>query len=170
MDGVYEAKDLASITEAALVEAIAFCARKVRLDDSLAVRDRLRMGDRQVCEYCNYSLARQVAASLGALDDNVQAAYLYDDAPSDGCYFDEMRQALPIHLIIWASRKTAALHAVVETWDRTLTQRYAELIGGQLPGHLLDVQVVDSADVARRIGYGAIITSLHNPPLEVWKR
>lgn len=171
MSGVHETGSLASMTEAVLVEAIAFCAQKVRLDDSEILKERLREGDRQVCEYCNYSLARQVAACLGALDNNVQAAYLYDfEAPNDSGYFDEMRPTLPIHLIVWASRKTAALHAVVETWDRSLTQRYAELIGGQLPGHLLDVQVVDSADVAKRIGYGAIITSLHHPPIEVWKR
>jgi hypothetical protein len=58
----------------------------------------------------------------------------------------------------------------VETWDRSLTQRYAEVIGGHQPAHLLDVQVVDSVDVAKRIGYGAMLSSLHHPPTEVWKR
>lgn len=171
MDACCEIEDLASMTEAVLAEAIVFCACKVHLCDPQAARDRLRAGDHQVCEYCNYSLAKQVAASLGALDNNVQAAYLYDcDVPIEGCYFDDTRRALPIHLIVWTNRKTAALNAVVETWDRALTQRYAELIGGQLPGHLLDVQVVDSTDVAKRIGYGAIVTSLLHPPTEVWRR
>ncbi len=171
MDGACEIKDLATMTDSVLAEAIAFCASKARVDNSQTVRDRLRAGDKQVCEYCHYSLARQVAASLGELDDNVQAAYLYDfDVPGEGCNCDAERRPSPIHLIVWASRKTAALNAIVETWDRALTQRYAELIGGQLPGHLLDVHVVDSAEVSRRTGYGALMTSLHHPPIEVWKR
>lgn len=171
MNGVAEVKDLASITEAVMAEAIAYCARKVRLDNSQAVIDRLREGDGRVCEYCNYSLAKQVAASLGALDDNIQAAYLYDyDAPDAGLDAGEVGRALPIHLIVWANRKTAALHAVVETWDRALTQRYSDVVGGHQPVHLLDVHVVDGTDVVGRIGYGAMLSSLHHPPTEVWKR
>ncbi len=171
MNAVSEVKSLTGMTDAVLTQAIEYCTQKVRLDNSQAVIDRLREGDGQVCEYCNYSLAKQVAASLGALDENVTAAYLYDyDAPTEGFCFEEMGRALPIHLIVWAKRKTAALNAVVETWDRALTQRYAEVIGGHQPAHLLDVQVVDSVDVAKRIGYGAMLSSLHHPPTEVWKR
>jgi hypothetical protein len=139
--------------------------------DSQAVIERLRAGDGQVCEYCNYSLAKQVAASLGALDANIMAVYMYDyDAPAEDYALGEVGRALPIHLIVWAKRKTAALDAVVDTWDRALTRRYAELIGGRQPAHLLDVQVVDSADVTKRIGYGAMLSSLHHPPTEVWRR
>ena len=171
MNAVSEVKDLTGMTEEVLTQAIEYCTQKVRLDNSQAVIDRLREGDGQVCEYCNYSLAKQVAASLGALDENITAAYLYDyDAPTEGFDFEEMGRALPIHLIVWAKRKTAALNAVVETWDRALTQRYAEVIGGHQPAHLLDVQVVDGVDVAKRIGYGAMLSSLHHPPTELWKR
>jgi hypothetical protein len=171
MSGVAEVKDLASITDTILAQAIDYCAQKARLETSQTVIEHLRDGDVQVCEYCSYSLAKQVAASLGALDDNVQAAYLYDyDAPTDGLGYPEMGRMLPIHLILWATRKTAALSVVVETWDRVLTQRYAELIGRHQLAHLLDVQVVDSVDVVKRIGYGAMLSSLHHPPTEVWKR
>jgi hypothetical protein len=99
MNAVSEVKDLTGMTEAVLTQAIEYCAQKVRLDNSQVVIDRLKEGDGQVCEYCNYSLAKQVAASLGALDENITAAYLYDyDAPTEGFGFEEMGRALPIHL------------------------------------------------------------------------
>lgn len=175
MNGVSEVNNLAGITEAVLSRALEYCALKARLEDSQAVIDRLRQGDRRVCEYCNYSLAKQVAASLGALDENIKAAYLCDydydyNTPTEDDCFGETGRAWPIHLIVWANRKTAALNAIVDTWDRALTQHYAELIGGCQPAHLLDVQVVDCTDVVKRRGYGAMLASLHHPPTEVWQR
>ncbi len=171
MDGVSDVKDLSGMSEAVLAQAIEDCVQQVHLDNSQIAIDRLRAGDSQVCEYCNRSLARQVAACLGALDENIQAAYLCDyDAPSEPSCSEEAGRALPIHLIVQATRKTAALHAVVETWDRALTRRYAELVGGGRPARMLDVQVVDSSDVVRRIGYGAMLSSQHHSPTEVWKR
>lgn len=171
MNAVSEVKDLAGATEAVLIEAIAFCAQKVQLDDPQAVLERLVDGDGQVCAYYNYSVAKQVAASLGALDENIRAAYMYDyDDPAEESPFGEVGRALPIHLVVWTQRKTAALNAVVETWDRALTQSYRERIGGHQPAHLLDVQVVDNTDVAKRLGYGAMLSSLHHPLTELWKR
>jgi len=171
MSEVSEVKDVATTARVVLTQAMEYCAQKMQLDSSQAVIDRLREGDGEACGYCHYSVAKQVAESLGALDENIKAAYIYDyDATPEDLCFGEAGRALPIHLIVWAERKTAALNAVVETWDRALAQRYAEMIGGHQPAHLLDVQVVDSADVEKRIGYGALLSSLHHPSLQVWKR
>jgi hypothetical protein len=171
MNTVPEVKNLTGITETVLAQAIEYCAEKVQVDSAHTVIERLKEGDGQVCEYCNYSLAKQVAASLGELDDNVTAAYLYDyDTPAEDFSLGDFGRALPIHMIIWTKRKTAALNAVVDTWDRALTERYAEVVGGHQPAHLLDVQVIDTTDVMKRIGYGAMLSSLHHPLTEVWKR
>ena len=171
MREVSEVKDVATTAGVVLTQAMEYCAQKMRLDSSQLVIDRLREGDGQACEYCHYSVAKQVAESLGALDENIEAAYIYDyDATPEDLCFGEAGRALPIHLIVWVERKTAALNAVVETWDRALAQRYAEMIGGHQPAHLLDVQVVDSADVEKRIGYGALLSSLHHRPIQIWKR
>ena len=171
MSEVSAVKDVSSTARVVLTQAMEYCAQKMRLDSSQAVIDRLREGDGEACGYCHYSVAKQVAESLGALDENTKGAYIYDyDAtPEDFC-FGEAGRALPIHLLVWAERKTAALNAVVETWDRALAQRYAEMIGRHQPAHLLDVQVVDSADVEKRIGYGALLSSLHHRPIQIWKR
>ena len=171
MREVSEVKDVATTAGVVLTQAMEYCAQKMRLDNSQAVIDRLREGDGQVAGYCHYSVAKQVAESLGAFDENTKAAYIYhyDATPEDLC-FGEVGRALPIHLIVWAERKTAALNAVVETWDRALAQRYAEIIGGHQPAHLLDVQVVDDADVEKRIGHGALLSSLYHPPIQIWRR
>ena len=171
MSEVSEVKDVAGTAQVVLAQAMEYCAQKMRLDSSQAVIDRLRAGDVQACEYCHYSVAKQVAESLGVLDKNIKATYIYDhDAtPEDLCFGDAGR-ALPIHLIVWAQPKTAALNVLVETWDRALALGYAEMIGGCQPAHVLDVQVIDDADVEKRIGHGALLFSLHHRPIQVWER
>lgn len=171
MSEVSAMKDVVSIAQAVLTQAMEYCAEMVRIDSSQAVIDRLREGDGKVCEYCHYSVAKQVAESLGALDENIKAVYIcdYDATPGDLC-FGVAAQPLPIHLIVWAQPKTAALNALVDTWDHALSQSYAEMIGESQLAHVLDVQVVEDADVERRIGYGALLSSLHHRPIQVWER
>lgn len=171
MSEVSGVKAIAGTAQVILSQAMEYCAQKVNLDNPQAVIEHLRGSDGQACGYCHYSVAKQVAESLGALDENIKAAYFYDHnaTPEDFC-FGEAGQVLPIHLVLWAERKTAALKSLVETWDCALAQRYATLVGGHQPASLLDVQVVDSADVEKRIGYGALLSSLYQRPIQVWRR
>jgi hypothetical protein len=171
MSEVSEVKDVAGTAPVFLTQAMEYCAQKMRLDNSQAVVDRLREGDGQAFEYCHYSLAKQVAESLGALDNNIKATYIYDyDATPEDLCFGEAGRALPIHLLVWADRKTAALNVLAEAWNRALSQGYAEMMGWRQAAHLLDVQMVDDADVEKRIGHGALLSSLHHRPVQVWRR
>jgi hypothetical protein len=36
--------------------------------------------------------------------------------------------------------------------------------------HVLDVQVIDDEDVRDRRGYGALLKSIYQPPIQVWRR
>ena len=163
--------DAESTADITLTQALEFCAQKMRLADHQAVVERLRQGDSNACQYCHYSIAKQVAESLGALDNNIKAAYIvdYDATPEDICFREGMSAPL-VHLIIWAERKTNALDSLVSALDRALVKRYASLIGtGQL-AHLLDVQIVSDDDVKNRVGYGAMLSSLYNRPIQIWER
>lgn len=170
MSEVSESRNPTEWSGAILAQAIDYCAQKARLDTQVAI-ERLRAGDHEACGYCHYSVAKQVAECLAGLDTNVKAAYLYDweATPEDKC-FAQPGRALPIHLIVWTERKTAALRAAAETWDRALAQGYARVFGAPEPEFLLDVQVVDDGDVDNRVGYGALLSSLHHPALQVWAR
>jgi hypothetical protein len=169
--------DADSTAHIVLTQALAFCADKMGLasgQDALARMQgelRTRTGDGCTRKYCHYSVAKQVAASLGALDDHVKAAYVieYDATPEDLCFGQET-PGLPIHLILWAERKTKALDALIASLDHALTGRYAEMLGLHRLAHVLDVQVVDDADVENRVGYGAMLSSLHQQPIQIWKR
>ncbi len=163
--------DAASTIETALTQALEFCAQKMGVDDAQAVIDRLRQGDSTACRYCHYSLAKQVGESLGALDENVKAVYSvdYDATPEDTCFGEAMPTSL-IHILVWAERKTGALDSLVTALDLALVQCYADVIGTRQLAHLLDVQVIDDADVKNRIGYGAMLSSLYQRPIQVWER
>ena len=171
MNEVSAVKDLAGTAQVVLTQAVEYCAQKMRLDSSQAVVDRLRSSNGRACEYCHYSVAKQVAESLGALDEHIKAVYIcdYDATPEDLC-FGEATQASLVHLVVWARRKTGALNSLVAALDRALVQSYADMIGMRQLTHLLDVQVIDDADVENRVGYGAMLSSIHHRPIQVWER
>jgi hypothetical protein len=163
--------DASSTAKVVFDEGLAFCARKAGLKDTQTALERLRQGDATIRHYCRYGLAKKVAESIGHLDDNVKAVYTldYDATPEDRCFSSEA-QTSPIHLIVHAARKTDALNALVGALDRALVKEYANIIDAPQLTHLLDVQVVDDADVEDRIGYGALISSIHNRPIQIWER
>jgi hypothetical protein len=163
--------DAVRLAETALTRALEFSAQKIGVDCHRAVVDRIRKGDKAACGYCHYGLAKEIAERLGELAQDVKVVYLcdYDATPQDSCFCEGTGAAL-LHLIVWAERRTAALNSLVEVLDRALVTKYADLIDQPHLAHLLDVQVVDDADVEKRVGYGAMLYSLHNRPIEVWKR
>jgi hypothetical protein len=162
--------DMTDMGREALAQAVAYCAQKMQLDRQ-AVIECLRRGDALTCDYFHYSLAHQVGECLGELDVGVKAVYLYiyDATPMDAYLSDEAHTPL-MHLVVWALRKTAALDAVVGALDQALAKHYASLAGVPRLPRVLDIQVVDDAEVFGCIGYGALLTSIHEPPLQVWKR
>ncbi len=163
--------DADSTAEITLAQALEFCAQKMGLTGRQAVVESLQQGDGNACNYCHYSIAKQVAESLGALDENVKAVYVadYDATPEDLCFGAGTRTS-PIHLIVWVKRKTNALESLVEALDRAMAKRYANVIGPRQLAHLLDVQTVDDDDVKNHVGYGALLSSLYNRPIQIWER
>jgi hypothetical protein len=153
-------------------EAIAFCARKIGVGSREEVIDLLSQNDRPACEYCRYGVAKQVAASLGSMDESVRAIYVldYDATPQDLCFGTPNQGVSLVHLIVWVRRKTAALSSLTVALDRSLARAYADLIGRSHVKSLLDVQVVDDADVEHRTGHGALLGAIHYQPIQIWER
>lgn len=161
-----------SVAESILVEAIEFCAQKLGLGNLTTAIGLLEQGDRAACEYCLYSIAKHVAASLGEMDENLKAVYIldYDATPEDRCFGTEAQNIRLIHLLVWTRRKTAAFDSLVEALDSALVQACSDTIGVCGPTTLLDVQVVDDADIRQRHGYGAFRAWTHQKPIQIWER
>lgn len=163
--------DAASATQGALVKALDCCAHKLHLSSPQESLERARQGDRKALEYCHYQLALHVAEALGALDDHVRSVWLYEfEATPEDRAFGESPESLPIHMLVRVERKTSALSALVAALDRALVKDYAEMVGPRRLGHVLDVQVIDSDDVESRRGIAALLYSLYNRPIQLWKR
>jgi hypothetical protein len=167
-----ELPSVTSLAEGMLVEAMEFCAQKIGASSLTKVIDLLEQRDRTACEYCHYGVAKQVAASLGAMDENVKAVYVldYDATPEDWCFGTEAQTARLIHLLVWTRRKTAALDSLVEALDRALVQAWSDTVGVRVTATVLDVQVMDDVDVRQRHGYGAFRAWMHQQPIQVWER
>lgn len=163
--------DAVSMAESIVTNSMDFCARKMRLSNTDAVVEQLQEREAAACNYCQYSVAKEVGEALGSLDKNVRSAYMldYDATPQDLAFAVEKRGVM-IHLIVWVERKTNALNSIVASLDRALAQDFAKLLNMEKLEHLLDVQVVDDSDVENRTGYGAMLSSLYQRPLQVWKR
>jgi hypothetical protein len=162
--------DAGSTASAAIDQALDSCVVKMKLQDRDEAAALLRQGSSEVRGYFEYGLVRHLAEYIGALDDQVQAVYQYEDeATADDAIFGEAMPGL-MHMIIWAQRKTGALNSLIAALDRTVAQGYAELMETPELVHLLDVRVVDDAEVQSRSGFGAMLTWLHHRPLLVWKR
>lgn len=163
--------DAKSMSEAVINQAMEFCASKMHLDGYESVLEYLKKQDEKACMYCRYSIAQQVGDALGALDRNVNAVYVLDfDATPDDLVFNRESAAALLHLIVRVGRKTTALISLVDALDKALIEHYARLFGLEKLEHLLDVQVVDETDVEKRLGYGAMISSIHQQPIRVWER
>jgi len=80
--------DSESTAEIVISQALRFCAQKMGLANHQVAAERLQQGDRNACKYCHYSVAKQVAESLGALDRKIKAVYVadYDATPQDICF------------------------------------------------------------------------------------
>ncbi|MBC7225948.1 MAG: hypothetical protein H5T61_01765 [Thermoflexales bacterium] len=164
-------REVAKVAEAALTWALEFCAQKMALGNSDAVVDCLRRGDSHVYGYFQYGLAKKVAECLGELDEGIKAVYLYEEeaTPEDAALGTAKRLPLT-HLIIRTHQKTAALNSLLTGLDRALAEMLGRLLGYPQFSHALDCQVVEDIEVESRTGFGALLSSLHHRPLEVWKR
>jgi hypothetical protein len=153
-----------------LEQALVYCMEKAHLVGREAAVSCVVAGDAAVTGYFHYSLAKQVAAYLGLWDQDVQSAYVFDDeaTPEDTCFGEACRPL--VHLLLRVERKTAALKAVVATLDRALAEQMPAVLNVPGPEYVLDVQIVDNAQVANRVGYGALLSSLQRGPIQIWGR
>lgn len=147
------------------------CARALGLHGAPRVTARLAAGDPAAWRQFRRTLAERVAHFLATLDAGIKAVYLYDpDLFEPGIRSGEKERSIPVHLVVWSRRKTAALLSLAAALDRALTQEAGSQLGLGADEHLLDVQVITDDDVENRVGFAGLLLRLeHQAPL-VWSR
>jgi hypothetical protein len=164
-----------SDVKAMLEQAVQASVEKVHRQNGGEVWDAMRSADCEVCDRVRYELAKAVADYLGAVDETVKAVYLYEpeyatDGEEGGV--DAGQSSPGINVIVWVTRKSAALTSVIDMLNAGLAQ---ELQGLACPKSnalcfSLDAQIVDDDQVLRRSGYAALIDSLYVRPIDLWHR
>jgi hypothetical protein len=160
---------------AMLQHAVEAAVEKLPTQNAAEVWDALRAADCEVCERVRYELAKAMVDYLGAVDETVKAVYLYEpEYATDGndAGVDVAPPSRGINVIVWVTRKSAALTSVIGMLNAGLAQ---ELQGLACPKSnalcfSLDAQIVDDDQVLRRSGYAALIDSLYVRPIELWRR
>jgi hypothetical protein len=167
----FKVRDAGAIVE----DAIMFCGRKTRLDDKDQVLRAIHSGDCRACDYVHYSVAKAMAEYLGSVDETVKAVYVYE--PEHATHMDEPIPDRPgfspaVKMIVWASRKSAALTSVVNMLGIAIAKELKQLVCSKSNAlcYAVETHIVDDSEVLGRTGYGALIESLYVRPVEIWKR
>jgi len=166
--------DTATVT-AMMGKAIEFCASKTGLAGREQIVEAVYGGDCCVCEYLYYGLAQAMAEYLGSVDDTVKSIYVYE--PEYATHMDEPIPDRPgfspaINMIVWASRKSAALSSVVNMVSSAVAEELKRLECPKSNAlcHTIDTHIVDDDEVLERTGYGALVRSLYVQPVELWSK
>ncbi|NIM94446.1 MAG: hypothetical protein GTO18_12155 [Anaerolineales bacterium] len=168
--------DIQMATSNAIESAIEFCAEKAMLNDRQSVLAARERADCIACDYLRYGVAKGIADYFGKMDTHTRAIYFYNDGEStlmwDKSSPKSAKLTPGIRLILWASKKSPALmalvNAVIESVENELRELYCPNANALC--NQLDVIVVDDQEVEGKTGYGALIESLYFRPIEIWHR
>jgi hypothetical protein len=163
--------DVNAVAQAALDRALTYTAAQLDFTDAEFAVGHIRQGDQTACWHFQYALAREAAEYLHAYDGSVSSVHLYDcDATPEDTIFDPQPQNELIHLIVRTDRKSRALTALIQGFDRALAECYGERLALPQISYMLDVQLVDEDEVRGHTGYGALLSSVNLKPTLIWER
>jgi hypothetical protein len=162
---------MVGLAETVLLQALGSLAQRMGLDGARAAARQLRQGDHSAWGDFHYDLASDLAQQLGALSQDVKAAYVDEyEAVGEDLFFGEAARTTVISLIVWVQRKTDTFNSIVSALDRALVQKYMDLIGTPRLTRLLEVQVIDDDDAKNPTGYGRWLAPNYFPLTELWSR
>jgi len=153
--------------------ALAFTQQKTRLREREAIVRALQQGQTAAHDYFRYGLAKEIGNYLGQAEATVKDVYLYEPESGTGEVVNGKTSLTKgLELIVWVAGQKDVLLPAIEALDRELTAEYKALLGptvSSMPG-LVTADVIDDQDVQKRVGSGALVSSLHTRPLKVWSR
>ena len=163
--------DADAVAQEFLETALGYCGDRMQWSQDEVSIDCIRSNPCALA-FFRYSIAEQISRYVGSMDETVKAVFYYDN----DTMLDEDISGLPsnsacqVHLVAWVSRKTDALQALASALNRALATVCANTFNCFPSQHVLDMQLADDDDIQRRVGYGALLMSLHRGCLKIWQR
>ena len=163
--------DPVSTTESIVTAALEASAPKMGLSNAEVFVALLKQGDSTACNYYCYNIIKELGKLLGSWSKNIKAVYAcsYDEAVNGEDFYEKSAAFSLIHMIILVEQKSKALDALMDAVDSALVQQHRHMLGLKQLKHALDAQVIDDEDVKNRTGYAALIQSIYQPPIQVWR-
>jgi hypothetical protein len=154
---------------------LGFSAEKATLPGAEEARHAIAGGNCIACEYLRYGLSKEIGQYLGLIDTSVQAVYAFEPEYAAGAlHLDSTGPGVDggINLIVAVDRKNHALDSIVASLEDSMKEGVQSLLCAKANGscYAMDVKIVDGEELASRRGYGALVTSLHAPPIRLWTR
>jgi hypothetical protein len=175
-----------SITNApkALPSYLAEVAETIRNDALVAAREKLSLSRPHTdierlfrhpgfFDYFKYELAVRVADVLGALDEPLQAVYLYDPfTDADGGIDHSMPPDATVHLLALVRAHTGTLGTWTTGLDDALTNSLRDLPAPTLARRVsvLDVMQISEEEARYCPHRRRLLSSVFAPPISIWQR
>jgi len=155
--------------------ALAFSAQKTALSTVDEAKRSIAEGNCVVCGYLRYALSKEIGEYLGTIDTSVQGVYVYEPEYAAGALHVDstgLGRNRGVNLIVSVDRKNAALNSIVGSLEDAVRDGVKPLLCAKANGscYAVDVKVVDVDELASRRGYGALVSSLYAPPVQLWAR
>lgn len=146
--------------------SLTFCSQKHYYSREKVIK--LLRGDcPSIHSRIRYALAKELGRHLGEKHKCVKSVYVYGSTMKDTA-----RKTSDIDLLVLVGEKTPSLIQEVQLLNEKLLNLYQSIMGDKalLMHSMLDVHIVEEADVVARRGYGTLIGSLFQPPTKVWSQ
>jgi hypothetical protein len=117
-------------------------------------------------------LAQGVARALASHEEQVKAVYVYDPSANPDNETGEDWPFDPVlHLLVVAAA-SPSLPVFIKELDQALVESLRDVPSPpfQMRESLLDVMLLTDEDVQQRKGYGALLSSVFAPAIEIWRR
>ncbi len=153
-----------SVATAMLSSALAYCQEKVGRKEAFGL---LKRNECNAIEYFRFGLAKQVGTCLGENSEFVKYVYLYPDTPDEDPIL-----TLPLTLIVYVEKHTAALDSIVDLLQNTLLEEYRVMFAPTTDclNVFLNIYLIDTTELAKRKGMAASIGALFKPAFRAWSR
>ena len=150
------------IYERAIIKTLEKCHASSKEE----IHQKLKEGDCCIHNYFRYNLAFEICSHLATVIEDVKCGFLYGSSLTQ-----ELRKTSDINIILHIKVHGPEVENTIREVDEGITEIYCKTLSLDIGEctNLVEITVVDDADIIRNDGVACVICSIHEPPLKVWE-